>query len=108
MLRLVTAIVLGLGAEAARATTAADLCAPSADPCVVSTTIAVANGSTIDLGTRELQIGHTGTLDVGGGSMTIVARVVRLVGGALKGHPGAGDGGSITIQTTDDFRMEAS
>src|SRR2546428_455712 len=91
---------IGLGlvalARPALATTAADLCAASADPCVVDRTISVTTGSTLDLGSRALEVDRNGTLDVGAGTMTIRAGSLRLVaGGVLAGH-----GGTITIVTT--------
>jgi cysteine-rich repeat protein len=57
----------------ALATTANDLCAPNADPCVVATPVAVTNLSVIDVGTRELRINSGGALDVGRGTMSIKA-----------------------------------
>src|SRR5438128_12568302 len=91
--------LLGLGIVAlgrpALATTAADLCAASADPCVVDRTISVTTGSTLDLGSRALEVSRTGTLDVGAGTMTIHAGSLRLVAGALL----SGRAGTITIVT---------
>lgn len=82
------------------ATTAADLCAASADPCVVSTAVVVTNGSTIDVGTRELRINSGGALDVAGGAMTIIAGQFTLnSGGFLRGLGSAtSTGGTITVQ----------
>jgi hypothetical protein len=76
------------------ATTANDLCAPAADPCIVpqGKTIAVTNGSLIDLGNRALVLaaGSGTRLDAGTGDMTIMARSVTLnPGSALLARAGA-------------------
>src|SRR5689334_19778562 len=93
-------VLLALGlvviARPALATTAADLCAANADPCVVDRTIGVTAGSTLDLGSRALEVRRNGTLDVGAGTMTINAGSLRLVAGALL----TGRGGTIMVVTT--------
>src|SRR5689334_14846818 len=68
-------LILALGtATRARATTANDLCVPGADPCIVpqGKTIAVTNGSVIDLDGRALVLaaGSGTRLDAGTGDMT--------------------------------------
>ena len=84
------------------ATTADDICAPAADPCVVAEAYLIQTGSTLDFGTRALVLagGSGNKLDVGDGSMIIKA-------GSLTIHPGAGligktvtGGGSIQVTTT--------
>ena len=50
------ALLLLMLSAPALATTANDLCAANADPCVVATPVAVTNSSVIDVGTRELRI----------------------------------------------------
>src|SRR5688572_6039792 len=80
-------------ATAAGGTTADDVCAPSADPCIVPqrTTIPVSDGSVLDFGSRALVLGGRGaTLNAGGGSMAIVAGSVTLnPGSALLSSGGA-------------------
>lgn len=100
----VTALVLHL-ASVAFATTADDVCPPAADPCVVpqGTGIAVTSGSVLDFGTRALVLsGGSGTrLDVGSGSMTIIAGSVTL-------NPGSGllgRSGTIIVTTTGDVAV---
>ncbi len=85
----------------AAATTANDLCAPNANPCEVSLAVNVTPGSVIDFGNRQLIIKVGGSLNVGTGDMTIVARDVSVdSGGALRGPGGVGnEGGSISIIT---------
>ncbi len=58
-------------ADAIPASTANDVCAPSADPCVVTQDIEVADGSTLDFGARTLSLTGGGTLDFGSGSGTV-------------------------------------
>jgi cysteine-rich repeat protein len=84
----------------ALATTADDLCAPSADPCVVGTMVAVTDESTIDVGTRELRIDNRGALDVGSGTMTIIAGPFTLNSGGFLGALGSATaiGGTIIVQ----------
>src|SRR5262249_33914807 len=80
------------------ATTADNLCASSANPCVVSTAVPGDNNSVIDLGTRELRIASGGALDVGSGTMTILAGQLTIAtNGFLRGAPASGDGGTINV-----------
>lgn len=68
-----SALLLLMWSTSALATSANELCAANADPCVVATAVAVTNLSVIDVGQRELRINAGGALDVGGGTMTIRA-----------------------------------
>lgn len=99
------ALALGLLALAgspgrAAATTANDLCQPGADPCVVSTVVAVTDGSIIDVGNRELRLAPNGTLSVGGGTMTIRGRLLTMQGVSTLSALGTGSapGGVITVE----------
>lgn len=105
------ALLLGLGALAlplrGLATTANDLCQPSADPCIVSTLVTVTDGSVIDVGQRELRINAGGALDVASGVLTVRARLLtvqaktnELANGLLRARPTsvAAPGGTLTIQ----------
>src|SRR5262249_3310025 len=80
-----------------RATTANDLCSPSADPCRVTTTVSVTPGSMIDVGTRTLQIANHGILDLISGTMTLNAGTLTVdIGGLLRARgTGATAGGQI-------------
>ena len=51
-------------ARAAEATTAADLCAPAADPCEITTSRTIDPGSVLDFGIRTLLVRSTGRLVV--------------------------------------------
>lgn len=75
-------------ASRAHATNENDLCAPSADPCVVSTVITATPGSEFNLGQRELRINSGGAIDVGSGTMTIRARSLNMLTGSfLRARP---------------------
>src|SRR5689334_24208924 len=81
--RLFSTLIVALALpRLATATTATDVCPPGADPCIVTKTITVAPGSTLDLGTRALDVKSTGSLNVAGGTMTILAGSVLLEPGA--------------------------
>ncbi|MBX3024528.1 hypothetical protein KF840_06420 [bacterium] len=71
-------------ATPALATTADDLCAPSANPCTITGTKTVTPGSVIDVGSRRLSI--LGTLNLTSGAMTLRAGEFRIEsGGKLQG-----------------------
>src|SRR5262245_42572985 len=65
-----TWVALAMG-DRAQATTAANLCPPTADPCVVSTDVTITTGSELDFGSRALVIHRGRSIDVGPGTMTI-------------------------------------
>lgn len=56
------------------ATTADDLCASTADPCVVTAAIAATPNSVIDVGDRELQLAGNGSITVQSGTLTLRGR----------------------------------
>jgi len=91
--------LLALAAVCARvslATVASDLCPATADPCVVSSAKTVTPGSTLDLGSRALDVRAGGSLNVSSGLMTILAGSVRVEsGGALLGSSSQATGASI-------------
>jgi len=94
-------------ARSGAASTAADLCPPAADPCVVSSPRVVTAGSVLDFGTRTLDIQGTGSLTVGGGHLAILAGTVRVEShGKLIGAVSQGTSGSISIVTSDDIRID--
>ncbi|HSP96947.1 MAG TPA: dockerin type I domain-containing protein [Candidatus Dormibacteraeota bacterium] len=89
-----------LFAAPALATIADDLCAPAADPCVVTGTKNVDPGSIIDVGSRQLRV--LGTLDLTSGSMTLRAGEVRVESGGklLGGGTPHLPGGTIMVTAT--------
>jgi cysteine-rich repeat protein len=107
MRRLVALALILLSTSRAWALTADsadDVCAPAADPCVVTQDIDIVDGATLDFGTRTLQIGPGGVLDTNTGFATVsCGRFLTDAGptAALKvrGASGLGgiDGGSLTI-----------
>ncbi len=91
-------------APVARATTADDVCDRAAVACVIDTPRPVDDQSVLDFGTRPLTLARRGSLDVGGGLMTIRAGSLTLAGGsALFARGNAAEAkpraGSIAIVT---------
>jgi hypothetical protein len=104
-LAAVAGVWLALGAAPARAISdASGLCDVAADPCVVSTAIAVDDGAVLDLGARTLEVLATGRLDVGAGTMTISAGalVLRAAGRLV------GNSGRIFVTTSGAIQTEAT
>jgi cysteine-rich repeat protein len=105
---LLAALVASVAPRPVFATTADDICAPSADPCVVSTDVTVAPGSTLDFGTRQLDVKPGAGLMVQSGQMTISAGSVRLEtnGDLIGGDDAMGNGATIKVTTSGDIRIE--
>jgi hypothetical protein len=81
-----------------------DVCAPTADPCVVTTTIDIVSGSTLDFGTRKVRVASSGVFDTGNGIAIILCGGLTLDSGTgpglrVRGPNGFGqtDGGSLTV-----------
>ncbi len=99
-----------LGAIAGGPATAAvdhadDICAPTANPCVVTAPIEVLSGTTLDFGVRELRIAAGGQVDVGSGAVEILsgpfnAQTPGEVAIKARGPSGTGgqDGGSLALR----------
>lgn len=110
------AVVSLMLARAASATTANDLCAPAANPCVVSGSVLVTNGSVLDFGARALEIDGTWTVatappPAGGGTLKIIAGAVTLRPAArITAAVATGEGGSVMIESTGkiEFKTNAS
>lgn len=98
-----------LAAPRARATTASNICTANANPCLVTTDIAVNPGSVLDFGTRALQIRPTGRLRVSSGVLSIIAGSLRMEPSALiSGAAGTTSGARINVTTSGDIRVEAT
>jgi cysteine-rich repeat protein len=84
----------------AAATTANDLCAPAANPCVVSSAVTITAGSVIDVGARELRVTSNGNMNVGDGTMMILAGFLNVeTGGQIRARGSASlAGGSIAVR----------
>jgi hypothetical protein len=94
---------------AAHATTANDLCLPSADPCVVSTTVNVTSGSIIDVGARTLEIANNGALSVGSGTMTLHSGPLNVdLGGKLLARGTTMAPGGIITATATSIAINGS
>jgi hypothetical protein len=105
---VVAAALLGLAAAtpAAAVSSADEVCAAAADPCVVSGPITVDDGAVLDFGLRTLRIEGSGVLDFGAGSATVRAGRVEVATSAtatplvLHGDPGDGtvSGGQLLVE----------
>jgi hypothetical protein len=94
-------ILAGTAGSALAVSTAAELCGPNADPCTVSRSLKADDKSTFDLGGRTLVFEGGGRLDVGTGSMTILAANLRLRGNSRL----VGRGGHISVTTTGNIEI---
>ncbi len=103
-------LVAGFHPRTAWATVATDICSASADPCVVSSPTLVTPNSTLDFGTRALDVKNRGKLFTTSGVMTILAGSLRIEsGGDVLGYsPGTtpDTAASIKIMTSGDIRVE--
>jgi cysteine-rich repeat protein len=107
---LVVAGATPLAARPLRATTAADLCAPTASACTLTGTRRVDPGSTLDFGARPVVLAPGAELDVGPGSMTIRAASLTLEPRALllaRGTTATPTGGPIAVSTTGGVAVRA-
>lgn len=104
LVHAMTAALLVLTAAGAPAAaivigSAADLCDPAANPCVVAGSFDVADGSTIDVGARELRVLSNGQLNAHSGQMTLRAGTLTINVGGFVGAPGGGSqfGGTVNV-----------
>lgn len=93
-------LVLGTAARAGAVATAGEICDPT-DPCVIDRLFEVDDGAVLDFGDRAVEMENGGRLDVGRGTMTIMARSVRLRGNARL----LGRGGRIVVNTTGNIEL---
>src|SRR5262245_20464572 len=83
---------------------ATDICPANADPCQITQTYQVADGATLDFGTRAVAISGSGKLDAGTGSFTLNCGRFDLSTGTavalnLKGQGPLGtQGGVVTVK----------
>ena len=92
---VVVRLLVGLVALAGVSPALAQFCPPAADPCIIASSVNVAGGTVIDVGTRDLVIAPSVTLTVlgsGTGALTVVAGDVtfeegaRIVAGGVDGQ----------------------
>ena len=94
---------------AAAVSKATDLCAESADPCVVTADVVVDPNSTLDFGARALDLRHGASLSFTSGTLTIRAGSVRVeAAAAIAGSAPSGSFPTLSITTTGDIRVEAT
>ena len=98
------AVLLCLFARQAAAqlpvSSAAELCAPTADPCVINTSVVVAAGAVLDLGKRTLLVSPGGSLEFSAGIASVACGEFRLDtpgAVALKARGDSGFGGQVTV-----------
>ena len=110
VLRLLACLVVATFVAAVPAR--AQLCGPTDDPCVVTTSVTVPGGTVIDLGTRDLLVlaGRDITAAATGtGSLTILAGRIEFQDSAKIIAPGVGGyGGSVTLTASEDLVMAAN
>jgi cysteine-rich repeat protein len=101
------AAILCAPSLASAISTADQICGPAVNPCNITSTFSVEDGSVLDFGTRTVQILAGGRLDIGAGTATIkCGKFVTETGTnqALKvrGPSGFGttDGGNLVLQVT--------
>ena len=87
----------------------AQLCGPTDDPCVMSSSVTVPGDTVIDLGSRDLVIAASQVLTVqgtGNGTLSISARNITLENGARIVAPGpTGIGGTVTLVASGALAM---
>lgn len=102
----IVAAVAALAADPAGATTADDLCSPTADPCQISRNITIDPGSDIDVGLRELLIAGRGALDLTGGTLTVRAGTLTVqTGGSVLARGAAAEPGGRILVLADTITM---
>jgi hypothetical protein len=98
---LVLLLLAGTAGSVFAASTAADLCGANADPCTLGKTLKATDGSVFDLGNRALVLNDGVRLDASPGTMTIIAKSVKLKTNARL----ISRGGHITVTTTGGIEL---
>lgn len=83
------------------ASSATDICAPAANPCVITDTVQIVSGSILDFGLRSVQVSAGGELDLAGGFATLRCGAFSVTTGTTIGirlRSNTGVGGSATIE----------
>lgn len=106
---LFAVLVAALGAPtmAGAIDSADDICGPAVDPCNITSSFVIDDGSVLDFGTRTVQILSGGRLDTGAGTATVkcgkfVAETLTNTALKIRGPSGFGttDGGNLLLQVT--------
>ena len=89
----------------AQVDSADDVCPPTDDPCVITTTIKPDNNSILDFGDREVRVIGSGKIDLGNRRTTMICGDMTVNAGdvvalKIRGGNGAGatDGGTLSIR----------
>lgn len=83
------------------ASSAADICAPTTDPCVITDTVQITSGAALDFGLRAVEVNTGGELDFGGGTALLLCGSFTATTAsttAIRLRSGTGIGGNATIQ----------
>lgn len=85
--------------------TADEVCPPSADPCIITQPVVIADGATLDFGTRAVRIEAGGQLDIGAGTATVrcgsfSSETGTAIGLKMRAPTAAGEtvGGNLTVE----------
>ena len=86
---------------------AGDICAPATNPCVLSKSVDVDDGSTLDFGSRTLQLLGSGQIDTNTGTVVVKCGKLEVNTGTnlalkVRGPNGFGsiDGGNLTVEVS--------
>ncbi|HEY8514654.1 MAG TPA: hypothetical protein VIS07_03970 [Candidatus Binatia bacterium] len=106
---LAIALLTARDARAVTVCSAAELCAPAANPCTVSVTRDVAAGCHLDFGARSVVLTGTLQAETPGGSFSVSAGELTLSGGRIRSvGPSGRAGGNVTVTVAGAFRMHGS
>src|SRR5512139_3253805 len=82
-----------------------DICAPASDPCVLSSSVDVDDGATLDFGLRTLRLQGSGQIDANAGTVIVKCGTLEVNTGTnlalkVRGPSGLGtiDGGNLMIE----------
>jgi hypothetical protein len=103
-------------ASPAWAVSSADqVCAPTADPCIISSSIPVDDGAFLDFGLRAVQFTGSGQIDVGAGTARMSCGEITTNDSTtqvfkVRGPSGTGsvDGGFFTLEVRRACSLETS
>jgi cysteine-rich repeat protein len=77
---------------------ATDVCPPTADPCIITQEVGIADGAVLDFGLRALEVRLAGVLDSGAGTATVRCGSFTATTGAGTAISASGPSGEDTIE----------
>ena len=102
-------LVLGSARDATALCTASELCAASANPCVISGAIrTIGQACVLDFGNRTVQITTTLKAEQAHGSFEVRAGALTLSGKLLSTGSANAPGGTIRVQTSGAFQTTST